>query len=86
MSPANSESVLPQLSGQTFLTDGGMETTLVFQKGIELPAFAAKSFPSPPAKIPGRKRSKRQSAILFPSSVNSPNFLLFFGAIKPRAT
>jgi S-methylmethionine-dependent homocysteine/selenocysteine methylase len=34
---------LPQLSGATFITDGGMETTLVYQEGIELPAFA--SFP-----------------------------------------
>lgn len=32
---------LPQLSGRTFLTDGGLETTLVFQNGIELPCFAA---------------------------------------------
>ena len=32
---------LPQLSGETFLTDGGMETTLVFDDGIELPHFAS---------------------------------------------
>lgn len=32
---------LPQLSGQLFLTDGGMETTLVFHEGIDLPNFAA---------------------------------------------
>jgi homocysteine S-methyltransferase len=32
---------LPHLSGRKFLTDGGLETTLVFQNGIELPCFAA---------------------------------------------
>lgn len=32
---------LPQLSGQLFLTDGGLETTLVFHDGIDLPNFAA---------------------------------------------
>ena len=32
---------LPQLSGGTFVTDGGMETTLIFRDGLELPCFAA---------------------------------------------
>ena len=32
---------LPQRHGGIFLTDGGMETTLIFQEGIELPHFAA---------------------------------------------
>ena len=32
---------LPQLSGDLFLTDGGMETTLIFHEGIDLPQFAA---------------------------------------------
>ncbi|MDF1793028.1 MAG: homocysteine S-methyltransferase family protein [Thalassobaculaceae bacterium] len=32
---------LPQLDGGLFLTDGGLETTLVFIDGIELPDFAA---------------------------------------------
>ncbi|MHC4216980.1 MAG: homocysteine S-methyltransferase family protein [Planctomycetota bacterium] len=32
---------LPQLSGDLFLTDGGLETTLIFHEGFELPAFAA---------------------------------------------
>jgi homocysteine S-methyltransferase len=32
---------LPQLSGQTFITDGGMETTLIFDEGIALPDFAS---------------------------------------------
>jgi homocysteine S-methyltransferase len=33
--------VLPQLSGRPFITDGGLETTLVFLEGIDLPCFAA---------------------------------------------
>lgn len=32
---------LPQLGGGLFLTDGGMETTLIFHEGWELPHFAA---------------------------------------------
>jgi S-methylmethionine-dependent homocysteine/selenocysteine methylase len=32
---------LPQLDGELFLTDGGIETTLIFHQGIELPLFAA---------------------------------------------
>jgi homocysteine S-methyltransferase len=32
---------LPQSTGQTFITDGGMETTLIFHDGIELPHFAS---------------------------------------------
>lgn len=31
---------LPQLSGRPFLSDGGLETTLVFLEGTELPCFA----------------------------------------------
>ena len=32
---------LPQLQGKLFLADGGLETTLVFLDGIDLPCFAA---------------------------------------------
>jgi S-methylmethionine-dependent homocysteine/selenocysteine methylase len=32
---------LPQLSDRIFLTDGGIETTLIFREGLELPYFAA---------------------------------------------
>ncbi len=32
---------LPQLSGDTFITAGGMETTLVFHDGLDLPHFAS---------------------------------------------
>ena len=34
-------SKLPQLSDRLFLTDGGLETTLIFHEGIELPYFAS---------------------------------------------
>lgn len=32
---------LPQLGGDLYLTDGGIETTLIFHEGMELPDFAA---------------------------------------------
>jgi homocysteine S-methyltransferase len=32
---------LPQLRDQLFLTDGGMETYLIFQQGLEIPDFAS---------------------------------------------
>lgn len=31
---------LPQMRGGTFLTDGGMETALIFHQGVDLPHFA----------------------------------------------
>jgi len=34
-------SILPHQSADLFITDGGLETTLIFLKGIELPGFAA---------------------------------------------
>lgn len=38
---ARYRSALPQLEGNFFLTDGGIETTLIFHEGLELPDFAA---------------------------------------------
>ena len=38
---ARYRSALPQLEGGFFLTDGGIETTLIFHEGLELPDFAA---------------------------------------------
>ena len=32
---------LPQLGDRLFLTDGGLETTLIFEEGFDLPFFAA---------------------------------------------
>jgi homocysteine S-methyltransferase len=44
-SPANGKyrQCLPQLDGGLFLTDGGLETTLIFHEGWELPIFQAYS-------------------------------------------
>jgi S-methylmethionine-dependent homocysteine/selenocysteine methylase len=38
---AKYRSHLPQLAGSFFLTDGGIETTLIYHEGLELPDFAA---------------------------------------------
>ena len=38
---ARYRSNLPQLGGDLFLTDGGIETTLIFHEGLDLPEFAA---------------------------------------------
>jgi len=32
---------LPQLNGEVFLSDSGLETDLVFNKGFDLPEFAS---------------------------------------------
>lgn len=39
--PARYRDSLPQLSNRLFLSDGGIETTLLFKEGWELPEFAA---------------------------------------------
>ena len=38
---ARYRNTLPQLDGNLFLTDGGIETTLIFHEGLELPDFGA---------------------------------------------
>src|SRR6476660_3634564 len=38
---SNYRNRLPQLKDPLFITDGGLETTLIFHDGINLPAFAA---------------------------------------------
>lgn len=38
---SNYRNRLPQLNDAVFLTDGGIETTLIFHEGLELPHFAA---------------------------------------------
>lgn len=38
---ARYRNALPQLDGRLFLTDGGIETTLIFLDGLDLPDFAA---------------------------------------------
>jgi S-methylmethionine-dependent homocysteine/selenocysteine methylase len=39
--PASRPTQLPHLTGPIFISDGGLETTLVFHEGLELPDFAA---------------------------------------------
>jgi S-methylmethionine-dependent homocysteine/selenocysteine methylase len=41
MPMARYRNALPQTTGGLFLSDGGIETTLIFQEGLELPDFAA---------------------------------------------
>jgi S-methylmethionine-dependent homocysteine/selenocysteine methylase len=41
MTVSRYRNALPQLTGSLFLTDGGIETTLTFHDGLELPDFAA---------------------------------------------
>jgi len=38
---ASNKTILPNASADLFLTDGGLETTLIFLEGYELPYFAA---------------------------------------------
>ena len=38
---ADYRTALPQLADSVFLTDGGLETTLIFHDGLDLPEFAA---------------------------------------------
>jgi homocysteine S-methyltransferase len=53
---ARYRSALPQLSNSVFLTDGGLETSLVFHDRIDLPCFAAFPLVLSPA---GRARLAR---------------------------
>ena len=41
MTTATYRSNLPQMNGRTLLTDGGIETTLIFHEGFDLPLFAS---------------------------------------------
>ncbi|MGD8710747.1 MAG: homocysteine S-methyltransferase family protein, partial [Ectothiorhodospiraceae bacterium] len=41
MDESNHSNRLPQLGGGIFLTDAGIETTLIFHRGLDLPHFAA---------------------------------------------
>ncbi len=48
--------LLPQLSADVFLTDGGIETTLIFDDGFDLPDFAAFTLLADPAGREGLRR------------------------------
>ena len=56
---------LPQLDGGLFLTDGGIETTLIFNEGLELPHFAAFDLLKRPRPVgsPARSTSARYAAL-----------------------
>ncbi len=58
---------LPQLDGSVFLTDGGMETWLVFLEGVELPCFASFPLLSDPG---GRERMERYMAPFLQTAVD----------------
>ena len=53
---------LPQLEGGVFLTDGGLETTLIFHQGVDLPHFAAFDL------LRDAAAAKRSQTITFPIS------------------
>lgn len=53
---------LPQMSGDFFLTDGGLETTLVFLQGIDLPHFSAIDMMRTPEGIETLREYYRQYA------------------------
>lgn len=53
---------LPQMSGDFFLTDGGLETTLVFLHGIDLPHFSAIDMMRTPEGIETLREYYRQYA------------------------
>jgi len=68
---------LPQLSGELFITDGGMETTLFFQEGFDLPSpvdtVSISSWKVPPGApvATGAKRSAIPGR-LWPISIDGP--------------
>ena len=43
---------LPQAGERLFLTDGGIETTLIFHEGLDLPDFAASTCCAAPRARP----------------------------------
>src|SRR3954466_5188833 len=47
---------LPQLDDRLFLTDGGIETVLIFHEGLDLPAFAAFGLLNDDARTQARRR------------------------------
>lgn len=62
--------VLPQLDGGLFLTDGGMETTLIYLEGLELPQFAAFILLRDPG---GRRRLKNYYRPYLELAAETPN-------------
>ena len=61
---AKYRSDLPQLADDIFLTDGGIETTLIFLEGLELPFFAAFHLLKDEAGTEALRRYYRQHATI----------------------
>jgi S-methylmethionine-dependent homocysteine/selenocysteine methylase len=55
---------LPQLSDSIFLTDGGIETTLIFHEKLDLPSFAAFHLLNDPAGTSALRKYFRTYAAL----------------------
>jgi S-methylmethionine-dependent homocysteine/selenocysteine methylase len=55
---------LPQLRDRVFLTDGGIETTLIFREGLELPDFAAFDLLARPEGLGALRRYYRTHAAI----------------------
>lgn len=55
---------LPQLGGAPFLTDGGIETTLIFNEGLALPDFAAFDLLKEPAGVEALRHYYRTHAAI----------------------
>jgi homocysteine S-methyltransferase len=65
---------LPQMNGGVFLTDGGLETSLVFLAGVELPHFA--SFPLITTEAGREKLRKYFSPYLELAKLKKVGFIL----------
>ena len=53
---------LPQLERAPFITDGGLETTLIYHDGVDLPHFAAFVLLDDPERKPVLDRLQRPDA------------------------
>jgi S-methylmethionine-dependent homocysteine/selenocysteine methylase len=65
---------LPLLSERLFLTDGGLETTLIFHEGIELPYFAAFDLLRTPEGVQALRRYYARHAAI--AEANGLGFIL----------
>ena len=71
---AKYRSHLPQLDGGLFMTDGGIETTLIFHDGLDLPDFAAFHLLRDPAGRAALDRYHRRHADI--AVANGTGFIL----------
>lgn len=71
---AKYRNALPQLGGRLFLTDGGIETTLIYHDGLDLPHFAAFLLLRDAAGTEALKRYFRRHAAI--ARANATGFVL----------